>query len=247
MAYRDVVLSDRPWAYWPLHDMVGATALDIAGQGLHGTIFSGGTNVLLGKPGTIVGEPGAAMFFNNNVAGYITSTAGISATAGTAFSVEFWLYFTATTNGEVIAGRDAGSFGWEIQVSNSGGANPGKIAFVNNAAGGFVLYEADGTYTGPALNDGRFHHVVCVATGTRAYIYTDGVLVDDRADNGARTATAATIYIGKNGRDNAVPYSGSLSHVALYRSVLSTARVLAHYRAGVGMERGLPRRRSRGP
>jgi hypothetical protein len=61
IAYRDLVLSRNPVAYWRLGESAGPTAVDETGQGHNGKYLG---NPTFGQPGAIQGDPNTAVQFH---------------------------------------------------------------------------------------------------------------------------------------------------------------------------------------
>jgi hypothetical protein len=160
---------------------------------------------------------------------------GTSIANPTTFSLELWFMTTTTTGGKLI--------GFE---STTGATSPTFDRHVYLRNNGRIVYGGWGTPTrlttpnGVAYNDGVWHHLVVTATGTggtqTSAIYVDGVL------RVSGTTTATTNYtgfwragsgsLGTGGTyPSSVAFEGSIDHVAVYTTVLSAARVAAHYAA----------------
>jgi hypothetical protein len=89
IAYRDLVLSRNPVAYWRLGEITGPTAADETGNG-HDGVYVG--NPTLGQPGAIQGDPNSAVQFHG--ADYVEIPDSIDFSQPTSqqgFSVEVWL------------------------------------------------------------------------------------------------------------------------------------------------------------
>ena len=204
-SYSQTILSDSPVGYWRLNETSGITAADSSTSGIAGTYNS----VTLGIVGLQENDP-AASFSGGNV-----SLPTIS--IGPSISVETWFYTANNGQTGVMIEKEPGNGEWYL-INNSG-----NLIWYGGASSPSCQTPT------PASN--VWHHVVATQTGTTCKIYIDGVI--------ATTGTAAaipngggTITIGASG-DYGLPYSGLLSQVAFYNSVLSPARVLAHYNAGI--------------
>jgi hypothetical protein len=143
------------------------------------------------------------------------------------FSVEAWIRTTSSGGRVVIGKRDSGP-GWSIAVSGASGHHGEVSATI---ADGAVTRQA----YGPAkrVDDGTWHHIVLgVDRDTGMAIYVDGLL---RATAGPATGSVSNAVPLQLGRvSNFSVYKGDVDEVALYPSLLSTARVQAHYDAGRG-------------
>jgi hypothetical protein len=230
--YSSLVLSDSPVAYYRFGEAPGATiAVDSApASGANdGTI---GSNVTLGQPGAIVGDPNTAFLFNNNTNSSVAAPRTISGN----FSIEFW--FNTTSN--QFTGAAAG--GQWYQAAGLVDMEVGGVTndFGTSLAGGTVLFgvgNPDITIrsTSTALNNGAWQYVVATRDQTTGLLqlYINGV----RESTGTTSNTAAlnassTIRIGAL-QTFATAYQGRLDEVALYDRVLTQAQVTAHYNAGI--------------
>ena len=210
--YVQQVVGDGAVAYWRLGETSGTTAVDSIG-GNNGTISGG---VTLNQPGaTTDGNP--AMTFNGSTGKIVTSSFTFSAS----YSVEVWLktsvygatwpplFSTRTTNAapQLFLGME----GDHLYFLLHGGASP-----------------ISGTRI---IEDGNWHHVVCIVTPTAQSIYVDGVL-DKTVANTQSGALTATVRIGWD-EPNAAFWNGLLDDVAIYPSALTPTQIAAHYATGV--------------
>lgn len=213
------VLADSPVAYWRLGEASGTTAADASGNNHPGTLVGG---VTLGLPGALPGDPNTAMGFDGST-GVITAV--FIAMPGP-ISLETWVYFAA--NGDVagnpiIVSQD--SEGQYLRVLAS--RVPRfvlKIATVQRTVDGVA-----------ALSAAAWHHLVGTwQSGDVLRLYADGVEVVNSVTpyTGVLTSFGSLVNIGRfQAPSNYL--LGRLDEVALYNAVLSPARVLAHYKAGV--------------
>jgi len=150
--------------------------------------------------------------------------------AFTAFTVETWFKTTSRRGGRLVGFgnntmRPSGSFDRHIYLRDDG-----RLTF--------------GVYSGQvwtlttrfAYNDGAWHHVVGTQGPAGMALYVDGV----RA--ATNRVTKGFDYLGYwrvggdnlgnwPGRPTSDFFAGSLDETAVYRTQLSAARVVAHYRA----------------
>ncbi len=101
-----------------------------------------------------------------------------------AFTVECWINFTTSTGssypGLVVRGRGGGTgnSSWWL------GLHENKVStWLSTSGSGWATYSND---TGPALNDGNWHHLALVGDGTNVKGYVDGTL--------CFTITQGTLY-----------------------------------------------------
>jgi len=149
-----------------------------------------------------------------------------------AFSVAFWRKGpNADLNQKYIVSK-YGATGWGIvQTSDawSGGAGK-KIGFVLDAGGA----GARAWSTTAAVDDGQWHHVVCVSDGSAGFIYIDGVaaaLTTNRNVGGWPNVTTATaLNIGRYSGGSNYDQS-SLDDVRIYNRALPAVEVRRLYQA----------------
>lgn len=213
IAYRSAVLADSPLAYWPLDDLSGTTATDVSGNGRDGT-YSGGYT--LGSP--LVNDEKSVLIGTNGV----VTIPGASWMDLATFSIECW--FRTTSHGPLVSRDSASRRPWVTGIEPTTG---------------YQVYAYGNNQYGPAkyslqtnLHDGEWHHLVWTITGAVGKHYLDGVETLSYSNGGTiPPSSSIDLLIGRtyNVDDSFV---GSIARVAMYGSVLSGARVLAHYQAG---------------
>ncbi|MBE7163272.1 MAG: LamG domain-containing protein, partial [Williamsia herbipolensis] len=217
-AYADQVLLDGANSYWRL----GADRSNAAG-GLAPRIGSG---VSTASSGAIASD-GAA----SNVDGTSSGTVGGGATTAVMsgdFAVESWVKTTSTRGGELA--------GFGNAASGNSGTNDRVLYLQSNgrATFGMVNGAARTVVTGPAVNDGRWHHVVGVVSPGGMSLYVDGSLAAQDP-----SVVAARLLSGywRAGGDNlsgwpnrpASDYlSGQIDEVAAYPTALTASQVAQH-------------------
>jgi hypothetical protein len=202
--YRDLVLADRPTAYWRLGEPKGnRSARDERGV-LTGSYVG---NPRLGAPGAIVGDRNTAMVLDgkNDVVefGPVHSPA----------TVEAWIKTSANRLGAVFSNRNPFS----------------HFSFLGVEPGGYTLaYDSGPVYGSRWISDGTWHHIVSTYDNGVVRVYVDGEL-DEQASI-LRLEGSAPARIGF---DPAPPnrFRGSVDEVAIYDHALSARRIKAHYAA----------------
>ncbi|HVM17490.1 MAG TPA: LamG-like jellyroll fold domain-containing protein, partial [Gaiellaceae bacterium] len=142
-------------------------------------------------------------------------------TGRAAFTLEMWAK-PNTVDGTFRAHLRKGNSTdrWNVEVSSGYGfACHRRIGGANRGPSGFSDFK-------PVA--GRYYHVVCTYDGTHIRLFVDGVplggaVLDDRS----LPATSNPAQIGPNAISD-------IDEVAFYPAALSAARVVAHYRAGIG-------------
>lgn len=220
-AYPATVLADNPIAYYRLDEAMGATAFDSSGNGRHGS-FTGGPD--FGAAGALA-APTAATHWD-----------------GSSFMVTPALPFQPDLTAEVWGRSDASvwnTFGW---LGSARGANgfiihpaPGSSTvnyYVVNSSGVF-------TFVGnvvPADITAWHHYVLTYDNATGATVgYLDGQSVFSVSiAAGLRNTTPSAVHAGFDNCCGGTRFGlGATDELAIYGTVLSPARVLAHYNAGI--------------
>jgi hypothetical protein len=230
--YSTAVLADSPFSYWSL-DETSSTYADQGSGGNAGTV--GGT-VTRGVAGAKVNTSlGCTMAGAGNIAVSVLTGFGSALAAG--FSVEFWYKGTSTAQGSILGVLNTGTTValWVATNTDNTLANvAGKTElFLRDNVGGSVS-----AFISTNIYDGSWHHVVYTCTPSTGAVvaYVDGSSV---AVTASGTAAGAFVNFGfaldlgaRNNRgtlDNQL--TGSLDEIALYKSILSSSRVTAHYNA----------------
>jgi hypothetical protein len=221
-AYADEVLADNPVAYYRFEESTGTTAADSTANANNGTYVNG---ALLNQASAT--NLGRAVLLDG-VSAYIDTPN----TVGGNFSLELWLKTTAPSLGGSQAYQGNGLLWSDV----AGSANDFVLAQLNNHAA-FFTGNPDTTTEGSAvLNDGSWHHVVATrALGGATQLFVDGKLQASGTSNGNLLADNNRIAIGGNVLDSRY-FSGLVDEVAYYPSVLSAARIQAHYLAGIAAQ-----------
>lgn len=208
-----------PEAYWKLDETSGTTAIDATGHG-HTGAHAGGP--VINQTGA--GWPPAGKSYSfNGTSGYVTVPDADTLEGGTAMAVTAWVKVNAfTQDWQPIVTK--GDNSWRLH--RYGGTN--LISFGTNHPG---YYDLESTIS---INDGKWHHITGVFTGTQKLLYIDGRL-DRQADvSGAIPSNAQPVMIGSNSDNPARLWNGSLDEVAFWRSALSDEQVRNLYAASIG-------------
>lgn len=236
LSYWQTVLGDHPSFLWKLSETSGSVAKDSSPHGFTG-IYEPGTTK--GVAGPITGDPTTATSFDGRT-GLVTSAHAVSGPQN--FSIECW-FKTSTNTGGKLVGFGTSQTGLSTSYDRSiYMMNDGQVTF-GVFSGSVQAIESPRVY-----NDGKWHYVVATIGSGGMALYIDGALI---GTNPTTTAQALTGYwrVGgdnlrgawnldfwhTNSQGTTEPYSfyiaGTIADVAVYPSVLSHARVSAHYAA----------------
>jgi len=228
MSYDSEVLADSPYLFWKLDDASGTTAVDSSGNGRSGTYT--GTFALAAPP--VVSGVACAVNLNpstNN--GYVGAT--LASFAPTALTVEAWI---ATTDS---------NFGL---ISYASSSNANEFLIQPTTASVITVY-VRGTmqsFTLPFSYQNRRAHVVATWRNSdgRVQVWINGFLAGSgTAATGVTLTTGGSFMVGQDqdtlgggGLQVADAMTARTNCVAVYTSVLSDARIAAHYVAGSYVE-----------
>lgn len=227
-AYAQTVLADKPIAWWRLEESTAVTAEDIAG-GHNGDFFNEPLTGSAGIPGFAAGK---AVAFDGTSSQKI-DVPWTPVLNGTTFSVECWAW---------VAGGE-GSYRSPI-TSRDDGPQRGYIIYAG-AENTWQFWTGTGTgwstIAGPAVVTGEWAHLVATVTGNTRQFYVNGVLAGTVSSAlSLNMARPLRIGGGSTEGDGNFFFNGTIDEVAYYDSVLSAARVTAHYTSGLGSVPGTP-------
>ena len=214
--YATEVLKDAPYAYWRLNEVSpsGEGSLeDSSGNGRNAT--PNGASFTWQNPGfgtenSPAGRSAGLTAANSN---YITAPSGVAAAimGSSTWTIEFWLLHTGANNQFIMGAAADATHRVAVTITT------GKLV-VTSSVGGSKM-------TNYALLQSP-HHVVITSAGD---LYLDGV-----AQTGSNSASLSSVVgMAFGARQDPTAYmTGFLSEIAVYNTVLSGSRVLAHYNAG---------------
>jgi hypothetical protein len=161
----------------------------------------------------------AGVKFTNSTSGYVSTATSV--TPSTTLSIECWMKDSSAVDG--IA----------VEHTNVQTGTPATDDFVFSMAGGAPRVKVGaGQLTGNAINDGLWHHIVIVQSGSTTTIYVDGTQVVT-GTTATITAIAGFWRISSNfGNISEHVTDGTFGRVAIYNGVaLTAAKIASHYNA----------------
>ena len=212
-------------AYWNFDENTGTSAANSANVAYAGTV-AGGASWIPGPVGF-----GSALGFDGVDDQVTTSYSAV--TGGSVRTVAAWIRYPdqAVGGAELDAilsyGQNTTSQRWTMRISDTAAVVPNRLRL--EVAGG-------GAYGSTDLNDGLWHHVAVVQSGSTlgtVQLYVDGALETMSYNGGGSalaintTVTSNNVYIG--GSQHAANYSflGSIDEVRIYDSALTQSEVQA--------------------
>ena len=221
-------MTDSPRAYWRLGETSGTVAADETGNA-PGQYRSG---VTLGALGALAADANKAVKFdgNNDLIGMSDPASGILDIGTNDAAIEAWVKGGAENDRAIISKRVNLSTQpyWEIVVTDDQGHKGHARVTVYNGTVTRTAY-------GPAIRVDKegWHHVVALLDRDSGItVYVDGIAQTTAGAFTASLANSGELLLGKSSNLFGPYYKGDLDEVALYGSLLTPARVQAHYTKG---------------
>ena len=197
-------------AWWKLDETTGTNADDTTGRVQDGTVSGAAW---------ASGITGNALNFDGLDDGVLVGTAAAVTGSGD-LSLTAWVKIDpGSPLGTVIQQREAGATGHQGEYVLNVNAN----GTVNFFIYGTSAYQFDLTTTA-AINDGQWHHLTALRSGTAGKIYIDGV----EAANGSGTIQplqSRSVAIGYDYRDFNKRFKGLIDDVRIYERALSAGEI----------------------
>lgn len=228
--YRTQLLSESPWAYWPLgEDPSSSVFIDYSGNGRDGykpPVFQSTASLVNGSGyASQVYEPGTAYY---------------GAEAPSTYTLEMWVRAPSTppaSGGVYVPFASSRRSGLMHQLAIIADSSLGNGNFAVLSYNGTTRYDAR---TSTQICDGQPHHIVIVTTSTTASptVYVDGVAATTSTASSANTTavTGSALYMFWPGWDTALFDERPVvvfDEVSVWSSALSASTVSTHYSLGV--------------
>jgi hypothetical protein len=194
-------------SYWKLDDSASNNIIDSVG-------VNGGVKVGTGITQGQVGKVGTSILFTGSGRYNCGNNASLDVIGNNPCSVSFWLKTAVTSSFWGIINK--GTTHLDI------GVNIDKVSFV-------------GVAFSDVINDGNWHHIVCIYDSTKLLVYTDSVVGASFAYSAGMHVTADNFSIG--GRtDDSAPFLGTLDEVGFWNNkALTQDEVDELYNSGNGI------------
>jgi hypothetical protein len=226
VAYADAVLADGPALYWRLGEASGTTAANLGSASGDGTYTGTPT---LAQPGLLPGDADTCAKFNGDYVdgGALTATAlGIANNADR--TIECWLKVEPSGSGGT----------YRVPWAVGGGSQPAALYIglsdtASPTAWEIGLWGGVSSFTMPSPVAAARHVALTYAGATKAFeVFVDGVSVHTYTHGANLTTVGAAPFDAGWLRPTAANHwAGWLDEVAVYASVLSGARIAAHFAA----------------
>lgn len=196
--------------YWRLSDPPGSSsACDSVGADTG--VFSGG--VTLGQPGAIAGDPATSASFDGSGIASVPDSAALD--TGDTFSVEAWVKRASAGNyNQLIADKQSGSW---VLIFN------GRDQLVLRRSG----YDSVAWSWQRISDTSQWHYVAATKSANNIHLYVDGNDVTGAVSNETITNSSDPLEIGHW-------LAGNVQDVGVYRTALTPAQIVSHYKAGAG-------------
>jgi hypothetical protein len=228
--YLAAVVQDAPQNLWPLNETVPATAYDYwSGQNgtQNGTLTLG---VAGPTPPAYQGfGAGTTAYEFDGVSAYVDCGTGPALSGVTDFTLEAWVNTTNAAYGMIVQQRYSGGYNGEYEFAVN---TNGTLAFVVYGSGNYQ-FSFSSTNASTLVNDGNWHHVAAVRSGSNGYLYVDGKFVGGASGPLASLDPTFTVCIGADLRNSTSYFNGRMCNVAIYNHALSPARIADHAVIGV--------------
>jgi len=168
---------------------------------------------------------------NDEALSYVTFNQRILPKSGSA-TIEVW--FTSNSDGQYARLFDFGrrGEGYLFLTVNDGGNDIARTAITNNDFADETKISSDGN-----VNDGRLHMVAVVVDGGTKDLrfYVDGKEnggAEPLGDNTLENVKGASHWLGRSLYDADAGFTGSISELRVFDTVLKPADIAAHFKAG---------------
>ncbi len=218
--YAKEVLADSPTAWWRFAETGGVLYVDSSGNNYHATLGTANDRTKLKGSGKMLPEAGESLEIYDTVNPYAVPPNATAVTSPCSF--EFWF------NGSAYSGGTVDYTVWSTAGSSAIIIKDKKIRW-ETSTGNYEQTDSQHLY------DGQLHHVVLTKSGGTVLIYVDGVEVPSTTTGtvGFLATSTPLLFPGITIGGSLEPPTQSLvAEFAIYPSVLSAARCLAHYNAG---------------
>ena len=223
-AYGRAVYDDQPDLYWRHDETSGTAAIDTTTAEGSGTYSAG---VELNQAGSPALSTGKAISLPG---GPQTAVATAPVSNPQVFSLETWFKTSTTTGGRII--------GFGNAQSGSSGNYDRHVYMFDDGRLRFGIYSGalEVIDTPASYNDGQWHQVTATQGPTGMALYVDGALVGTHAPASAQGYDGYWRIGSDNtwGGNSTNDFTGQIDETAVYPTVLTAAKVQAHWTAAGG-------------
>jgi hypothetical protein len=213
--------------YWSFEEATGTKATDFSGNGNTGTLTDM-ANPATATSGWGSGRLGGGLNFDG-VDDYVNAgdpSSGVLDFSG-AFTVSHWINPGNSIDTFSINKRLSGVvIGYDFLIGPVSTAGQAQFRLQDSITG------EGNSNTATGLNDGKWHHLVGVFTGTQILIYKDGSAVGSPVSYAPAGNFLNTTVFNIAARAGASFYTGKIDEVRIYSRALSAAEITKLYQSG---------------
>ena len=232
-AYDKAVLRSRPLAYWRLDEIQGSSAVDVTGNGHHGTYEGGVALYLPGPTGAGLSTPGKLPRCAHFAGGAMQAKLP---QLGSRHSVELWFW-----NGLPADAREFTGFLFSCGAKGDDKADFDRLGiggtFDESVARGKLVFCGAGFQDNMLVGESdvglrTWNHVVLVRGGKHVALYLNGNEEPqiEAETNRRRQGRAAELFIGGSG-ERTFNFEGKMARVAVFDRLLTPREIESHYAA----------------
>jgi hypothetical protein len=220
LEYQELVLADRPVAYWRMGETGGTQMVDTAG-GMHDGVYN--NDVVLGVPGAIASDADTAIGLDGDDDFALVPDS--EALRPAQLTVEGWIYADdRIERGDAVLSKTDANFSTGYALWFDG--------YPTSPSVGFFVDSWESVSAPITLN--RWTHVAGTYDGSTIRIFVDGVEIDSLAFSGPIDHNTAPLRFGYDDEfHNWDVWSGWIDEFAIYDKALSSDRI--HARAAANL------------
>ena len=232
-AYDKAVLRSRPLAYWRLDEIQGSSAVDVTGNGHHGTYEGGVALYLPGPIGAGLPSPGELSRCAHFAGGAMQAKLP---QLGSRYSVELWFW-----NGLPADAREFTGFLFSCGAKGDDKADSDQLGlggtFDKSVVRGKLVFRGAGFQDNMLVGESdvglrTWNHVVLVRGGKHVALYLNGNGKPqiEAETTRRRQGRAAELFIGGSG-ERTFNFEGKMARVAVFDRLLTPREIKSHYAA----------------
>lgn len=228
----------KPIGWWKMDECQGTTINDISGNGNNGTVTIGGTAPQT-QAGTCSDGLTSSAWYNGRVGKYNSAMSFDGADDyATVPNTSLWNFGTNDFSIDYWFKTSSGSREHALNFGSTGSSNNISFDFNDSGYGVWVYWMSNGTpniRTTKAYNDGNWHHLVFLRSGTNAKLYIDGVYIGGVVDS-TSVSISGSLYIG--GGVGGWWWNGLIDEVKIYNYALTPGQIQLEYNQGAAVRFG---------
>jgi hypothetical protein len=220
---------------WKLNDTVGYVIQDSSSAGHLGVFWKYSPNQW-GNLSlyTQTGKINSSVYFDTNHYVKIDNHADFNFGNNENFAISLWFKIDSSypnDYGRMVCKHDLSTWvGYNIFYEGRGNSNQYHVLFGIYTGGWIVIKSLN------HLNDGQWHHAVCIRNGSFLYMYIDNVYQSLAGAALGDLSNTNDLYLGCEKTAASNFFKGNLDCVAIYNKALNVEEIGFLYNAGNGTE-----------